>query len=58
MVQVGPFHVHKDIYDGHYYPPQPEDYLPDQPALKPIKIALLAFGLILLGVGIGTLLPV
>lgn len=58
MVQVGPFFVHRDIYDGHFYPPQPEDYAPQPPSLTPVRLGLLVLGLILLGVGLGLVLPV
>lgn len=58
MVQVGPFFVHKRIYDGHYYPPRPDHYLPPTENLNAPKVILLIFGLILLGVGLGFLIPV
>ncbi len=58
MVQVGPFFVHKDIYDGHFYPPQAEDYAPPRPSLTPFRLVLLVLGLILVGLGVGLVLPV
>lgn len=58
MVQVGPYFVHKDIYDGYFYPPKPEDYEPLNPSLSNGKAVLLFLGLALIGLGIGCLIPV
>jgi hypothetical protein len=58
MVQVGPYFVHKNIYDGYFYPPKPEDYEPDDASLGKKKTILLVVGLLLVGVGIGFLIPV
>lgn len=58
MVQVGPFHVHKSIFSGYFYPPRPEDYMGAAPGLSPARIAALAIGLLLVGMGIGLVLPV
>jgi len=58
MVQVGPFHVHKTIYEGHFYPPKPDHYLPHKPTFDSRKNLLLILALSLIGVGIGFLIPV
>lgn len=58
MVQVGAFHVHKSIYSGYFYPPRPEDYMGITRGLRPGRIALLVIGLLLVGIGIGLVLPV
>lgn len=59
MVQVGPYFVHKDIFTGHFYPPKPEDYEPEAaPTLSLGRTAAIVFGLTLLGVGVGLIIPV
>ena len=58
MVQVGPFHVHKTIYEGHFYPPTPDHYLPHQTKFDTRKMVLLLLALILVGVGLGFVIPV
>jgi len=57
MVQVGPFFVHKDIHESYFYPPQPEDYMNREPRLGPWKILLMILGFILVGIGIGFVIP-
>lgn len=58
MVQVGPYFVHKNIHEGYFYPPNPKDYEPADPRLGKGKSILLVFGLFLVGVGLGFLIPV
>ena len=58
MVQVGPYFVHKDIYDGYFYPPKPENYAAREPALSRSQTFLLVLGLVIIGMGIGFLIPV
>ncbi len=58
MVQVGPFSVHRTIYEGHYYPPQPDHYLPYKPVLDSGRVVFLLLGLILIGLGLGFIIPV
>jgi hypothetical protein len=58
VVQVGPFHVEKRIYLGHYHPPMEEDYAQTVPQWGVWRTLCFVVGVILLGLGIGFLLPV
>jgi hypothetical protein len=58
MVQVGPFFVHKNIYESAYYPPKAEDYAPELSTLKRGHVILMVVGLLLVGIALGSLIPV
>lgn len=58
MVQVGPYFVHKDIHEGYFYSPKPEDYAPRDPSLGKGRTLLMVVGLALLAIGIGMVIPV
>lgn len=57
MVQLGPFYVHKAIYEGYYHPPTPDDYQDVIPVMSRSKSLLMVVALVLIGVGIGLMLP-
>lgn len=58
MVQVGPYYVHKDIFDGYFYPPKPEDFEPPTRSLSLRHSILALIGLVFIGIGIGLIIPV